>query len=318
MFQTRDFPSKDQDSKLLWPLTKLPCLTSWDWECWKCQIQKARRQDRYGAGLAKRGIMQLIQKWPHRSAKPFFPKKKETSALLPLKDGQTVNKETKWSKMMHWSFFCFHIRPPFPTFDSEPLDLSFVQPSGASLPSMGIGIPPRCSHPRGFSIVFSRQRKKNHQSHSGVHTLRTTLHAHSFFQHAHGFHHDCPFPSPIRFHISLWHDEALARECQTRFRQKHQNIWRKIWNPSASLFLSSLICNILWATCQPVPAKIKVLHLSCRDIAPFSTVCRFHHKSYLPICFDMTVLPKRNSYHTSLLLLLLLSFCSSSLSHHNT
>lgn len=25
----------------------------------------------------------------------FFPNKKETSALLPLKDGQTVNKETK-------------------------------------------------------------------------------------------------------------------------------------------------------------------------------------------------------------------------------
>lgn len=31
-------------------------------------------------------------------------------------------------------------------------------------------------------------------------------------------------------------------------------------------FPSSLICNILWASCQPLLTEIKVLPLSCRDI----------------------------------------------------
>lgn len=58
----------------------------------------------------------------------------------------------------------------------------------------------------------------------------------------------------------------MAREFQTRSRQRHQNIWRKILNLSASLFPSSLIYNILWASCQPLLTEIKVLPLSCRDI----------------------------------------------------
>lgn len=173
--------------------------------------------------------------------------------------------------MIHWSFLCFNIRPPLLTFDSQPLDLGFVQPSGASLPSIGIGIPSRCSHPRGFSIVFPGQRKKNHQSPSNVLTPWITLHAHAaFFLLGHSFHHDSVlFLLPSKFSpgkFLSWHDEAIAREFQTCFRQRHQNIWRKIWNLSASLFPSSLICNILCASCQPLLTEIKVLPLSCRDI----------------------------------------------------
>lgn len=109
--------------------------------------------------------MIFFHKQLYQSAKPFPPKrKKQLLSCLPRR--LTVNKkETKWSKVIHSFFFCFHIRPALLTFDSQPLDLSFVQPSGASLPSIGNGIPSRCSHLRGFSIVFPGQRKKNHQSH---------------------------------------------------------------------------------------------------------------------------------------------------------
>lgn len=69
---------------------------------------------------------------------------------------------------MRRSFSGLHIRPRLPTFDSQPPDLGFVWPSGAILPSIGIGIPSRCSHPRGFSIVSPGQRKKNHHSHPDV------------------------------------------------------------------------------------------------------------------------------------------------------
>lgn len=161
--------------------------------------------------------------------------------------GQTVNKkETKWSKMMHSFFFCFHIRPPFLTFDTQLLDLSFVQPSGASLPSIGIGIPSRCSHPRGFSIVFPAQRKKKSTiTPYEQHCMHTQLFpTHAWFS---------SFPFTIRFHISLlawWGDcQRMSNTLQTdikTFGRKYE-----IFQPPSSLplwFVTS--CGLLVSQSQ--------------------------------------------------------------------
>ena len=156
----------------------------------------------------------LIQARLHQSAKE---RKKQLLSGLPK--SRTANKkETKWSKVMRRSLSCLHIRPPLPTFDSQPPDLGFVRPSGAILPSIGIGIPSRCSHPRGFSIVSPGQRKKNHHSHPDV-----------FF-----FVCVCVHVSPhvltrlpSRFTPLPRHDEAIAGEFQTRFGQRHQNYSEK-------------------------------------------------------------------------------------------
>lgn len=106
----------------------------------------------------------------HQSAK-LAPQKRKKQLLSCLPKSWTVNKETKCSEVIRQSFFSVHTEAPSTTFDSQPLDLGFVQPSGASLLSTRIGIPSRCSHPRGFGIVFPGQREKNHQSNSHFHTL---------------------------------------------------------------------------------------------------------------------------------------------------
>ena len=111
---------------------------------------------------------------------------------------------------------------------------------------------------RGFSIVFPGQRKKKEiTNHAPTSVLWTT------------FFYPCMVfitTLPSDFTSLSWHDEATAREFQTCFRQRHQNICRKIWNLSASLSPSSLICNILWASCQPLLTEIKVQPVSCADI----------------------------------------------------
>lgn len=86
------------------------------------------------------------------------------------------------------------------------------------------------------------------------------------------------------FTVFPWHDVVIAREFQTFFRQRHQDIWRKIWNLSASLFLaSSLICNILWASCQPLLTEIKVLPLSWRDIILYEHFAGFTTSNICPL-----------------------------------
>lgn len=153
-------------------------------------------------------------------------------------------------------FFWLHIRPLLVTFDSQPLDLSFVQPSGASLPSTEIGIPSRCSHPRGISIVFLWQRgeKKNHTLISipcEPHCINTLF----FFSCTWFSSPLCPLASLVKLHISLlaWWGNF----------QRISVFWGRIWNLSASLFPSSLIYNISWASCQPLlTPEIKVLPLS--------------------------------------------------------
>lgn len=162
-------------------------------------------------------------------------------------------------------FFWFHIRPLLLTFDSQPRDLCFVQPSGASLPSTEIGIPSRCSHPRGISIVFRWQQKKKKESHYIPCELRCTNT--DLLLLAHGFHCFSVLSLLLsNFTYLSWYDETTSRGFQTCSWQRHQNIWREIWNLSASLFPSSLIYDILWASCQPLLTEIKVLPLSCRDI----------------------------------------------------
>lgn len=212
---------------------------------------------------------------------------------------------------MRRSFSCLHIRPPLPTFDSQPPDLGFVRPSGAILPSIGIGIPSRCSHPRGFSIVSPGQRKKNHHSHPDVFFLCVCV---------------CMFLfmfSPVSHHVSLLSPGTVRRSPENfkHARDKDIKTIRRKKNMksffSASLVPSALICNMLWASCQRLLAGIKALPLSCRDIILYEHLAASTTNHFCPLALIRLSSPTGihimhpSSSSSS-------SFCSSSLSHRDT
>lgn len=129
--------------------------------------------------------------------------------------------------MIHCSFSCLHIRPQLLTFDSQPLTSALsVRQVPACLPQ-GSGFFQDALTRGGFSIVFS-----------GFSTLQCpTLHTHFFSFNAHGFYHNsCPRSLP-RFSAGTM---RFAREFQTCFIQRHQNIFKKEMKPYFRLPLPSL------------------------------------------------------------------------------